>query len=333
MARNTEESKNPVSKISRPAILEIHQTIPAADRQPHPAIILPIRTIRCPQCFEKMEQNCEGLDVQVECNSCGTFFRYLDGYLTYYREYPELFIDPVHALPLSPGFSTSGRALSAPNDLLIIDFGITYHRPPDVFFLIEGNKAARQCIVNNQVLLSLSTSEENFILFSRQLERNRDTDPAPVNWMALGETGEWEKPLWLQYLGNGARLVREEEDVAAVVMLTMALDFYYDAILARVGIDFPMIRKRGRKPGMNEKRAKLMYIEEELGLWPANFEDTLGELTDYRNQIVHGVVKNNGAREFSGRMAFQIVLRAIMFLIEMLYRTRPDYLTESSTPE
>ncbi len=327
MSQNDNESKSFRTGGNRPAVLEIHQSTPTADQEPQAATILPIRTIRCPRCFESTEENCEGLNVIVECPKCETQFEYLDGYLTYYREYPELFIDPVHALPLTPGFSTSGRVLSAPNDLLIVDFGISYHRPPDVFFLVDGNKAARQWITNNQVLLPLSTSEREFILFSRQIERNRRADPAPVNWMALGETGEWEKPLWLQYLGNGARLIREEEEVAGVVMLAMALDFYYDSILARVGVDFPMIRKRGRKRGMNEKRAKLMFIEERLGLWPANFEQTLSELTDYRNQIVHGTAKVTSGEAFSGRKAFQIVMRAIMFLIEMLYKTNPDGLS------
>ncbi|MBS1261578.1 MAG: hypothetical protein MAG453_00906 [Calditrichaeota bacterium] len=74
---------------------------------------------------------------------------------------------------------------------------------------------------------------------------------------------------------------------------------------------------------MNEKRAKLEFIEERLGSWPANFERTLAELTDHRNQIVHGDVKATTARAYSGRKAFQVVLRAVMFLIEMLYRDHP----------
>jgi hypothetical protein len=327
MNRHDDGSNIPHPNDNRPAVLEIHQSTPTADQEPQAATILPIRTIRCPHCFKSTEMNCDGLDVTVTCPNCKTDFEYLDGYLTYYREYPELFIDPVHALPLTPGFSTSGRVLSAPNDLLIVDFGISYHRPPDVFFLVNENRAARQWITNNQVLLPLSTSETEFILFSRQIEQNRPVEPAPVNWMALGETGEWEKPLWLQYLGNGARLIREEEEVAGVVMLAMALDFYYDSILARVGVDFPMIRKRGRKRGSNEKRAKLLYIEERLGPWPANFEQTLSELTDYRNQIVHGTAKITAGEVFSGRKAFQIVMRAIMFLIEMLYKINPDETT------
>ncbi|GBE30215.1 MAG TPA: hypothetical protein ENH10_05840 [Bacteroidetes bacterium] len=304
--------------------MEIHKNTPAADQEAQAPTSLPIRTIRCPRCFHSIEMNCEGLQTKVDCPNCHIKYSYLDGYLTYYREYPELFIDQVHALPLVPGFSTSGRVLSAPNDLLIIEFGITYRRPPDVFFLVDEDRAARQWIANNQVLLPLSTCEHNFILFSRIIERSLESEPAPVNWMALGETGDWAKPLWLQYLNNGASLVRQEEDVAAIVMLTMALDFYYDAVLAKVGVDFNMIRKRGRKRGMNEKRAKLMYIREILGEWPANFEGLLGDLTDYRNQLVHGINKDTSILKISGRKSFQIVMRAVMFLIEMLYRSEAE---------
>ncbi|MCB2211307.1 hypothetical protein KQI52_04265 [bacterium] len=308
----------------RPAMDEIVEHTPTADSAPQPVTMLPIRTIRCPKCFHDFEHNCEGLEAETACPQCDTRFPYVDGYLLYYREYPELFIDSVHAIPLVPGFSTNGRVLSAPNDLLIVDFGVRYRRPPEVFFIVEGNRSARQWIANNQVLLPLSTSEENFILFSRILEKHRPAEPSEIHWMALGETGDWEKPLWLQYLQNGASLVRQEEDLAAIVMLTMALDFYYDAMLHRVGVDFSMIRKRGRKRGMNEKRAKLMFLEERLGDWPANFEQLLAELTDYRNLIVHGVAKVPTPRTISGRKAFQIVLRAVMFLIEMLYRRTPE---------
>lgn len=302
----------------------IRRSSTPANSEPKPATGLAIRTVRCPRCFATVELNCDGLDTLITCEQCGVEYEYLDGYYTFYREYPELFVDPVHSMPLSPGHSVNGRVLSAPDDLLIVDFGMTYRRPPDVFFLVSGNRTAHQWISQNQVLLPLSVSEENFILFSRSIDRGIRTDPTMVHWMAIGETGNWSKPLWLNYLQNAADLVRQEEDVASVVMLLMALDFYYDAILHRHGITFSDIRRRGRGRGMNEKRAKLAYIQELFGDWPARFEATLGELTDYRNHIVHGIVKADEPSVYNGRQAFKVVMRAIMFLIEMQYRVSED---------
>ena len=294
-----------------------------ADAEDQVPTSLPIRTVRCPHCEHNFEENCEGLEADTTCPSCKKNFPYVDGYLNYYKEYIEVFIDEVHALPLVPGFSTSGQVMSLPDDLLIVDFGISYRKPPELFFLVPGNRSARQWIADNQVLLPISIGEDNFILFSRTLDRSSKSKPTPVTWVALGETGEWEKPLWLNYLQNAARLVREGEDVAAIVMLMIALDFFYDTILERIGITFEMIRREGRRPGMNEKRAKLKMISDKLGEWPEGFTQELTDLTDYRNHIVHGVIKKDTVRTYTGRRAFQIVMRATLFLIEMLYHPRP----------
>ncbi len=256
----------------------------------------------------------------VTCPECGVNFHYVDGYLFYYREYIEIFVDPVHSLPLVPGYSTSGQVMSIPDDLLVVDFGLTYRRPPDVFFLVEQNKSARQWIEKSQLLLPISIGEANFILFSRSLDQNNPAEPTSVKWMAIGEVGQWETPLWLNYLHNAVDLVRKEEDVAAIVMLMIALDFYYDYVLERLGVSFEMIRRIGRRPGMNEKRAKLQLMEQKLGRWPADYDNTLTALTDFRNKIVHGDVKKTQVETFSGKRAFQVVLRAVMFLIEMMYR-------------
>lgn len=294
---------------------------------------LPIRTVRCPHCTHAFEENCEGLETDTTCPECGQSFPYVDGYLNYYKEYIEVFIDEVHALPLVPGYSTTGRVMSMPDDLLIVDFGIHYRKPPEVFFLVPGNRSARQWIADNQVLMPLSIGEDNFILFSRTLDPTSKSKPTPVTWVALGETGEWEKPLWLNYLQNSARLVREGEDVAAIVMLMIALDFFYDRILERLDITFEMIRREGRRPGMNEKRAKLKMMAERLGDWPEGFSQDLTDLTDYRNHIVHGVIKKGSVRSYTGRRAFQIVMRACMFLIDMLYHPRPTISSEDETDQ
>jgi len=294
-----------------------------ASVEPSEPTSLPIRTVRCPYCQHSFEENCPGLEVATICPECQNSFPYVDGYLNYYKEYIEVFIDEIHALPLVPGYSTSGRVMSLPDDLLIVDFGIRYRKPPEVFFLLPGNRSAHQWVSDNQVLLPLSISEENFILFSRILDRTSRSKPTPVTWVALGEVGDWEKPLWLNYLQNAARLVREGEDVAAIVMLMIALDFFYDTILQRIGIGFDTIRREGRRPGMNEKRAKLRMIEERLGDWPEGFRKELTDLTDYRNYIVHGVIKKETVRTYTSRRAFQIVMRCCMFLIDMLYHPRP----------
>lgn len=175
-----------------PVVHRIRESTQKADAEPRPPRALPIRTIRCPRCFETLERNCEGLEVPVTCSQCDTRFPYVDGYLIYYRDYLELFIDPVHALPLVPGYSTNGRVMSAPDDLLIVEFGLHYRRPPEVFFLVSESKTARQWISHNLVLLPLSISEDNFILFSLLIDRTRKGEPAPVDWMAIGETGDWD---------------------------------------------------------------------------------------------------------------------------------------------
>lgn len=328
MATSKKRAKpaEPAAKAPLPEQPPVHRMKEGSLRapiKPQAPTSVPIRTVRCPHCENIFEQNCEGLEQPTPCPACEEVFPYVDGYLNFYKEYIEIFIDPIHAIPLVPGYSTSGRVMSVPDDLLIVDFSIHYKKPPEVFFLVPGNKSARQWIADNQVLLPLSISEENFILFSRSLDRTSPSRPTPVTWVAIGETGDWEKPLWLNYLQNAAQLVREEEDVAAIVMLMIALDFFYDSILDRMGVTFDTIRREGRRPGMNEKRAKLKILSERLGDWPEGFQDELTDLTDYRNHIVHGVVKKGTVRTYTGRRAFQIVLRACLFLIDMLYHPRP----------
>jgi|GEM_PF-2049664 len=292
---------------------------PRAKAEPVPPSPLPIRTLRCPKCNDIFERNCKGLMEPVICKECGTTFPYVDGYLSYYKEYIELFIDPIHTIPMVPGYSTSGRVMSVPDDLLVVDFGIKYQKSPEVFFLVPGEKSARQWISENQVLMPISVSDENFILFSRSIVRSLPAKPTPVTWMAIGETDSWDKPLWLNYLQNAAHLVREEEDIAAIVMLMIAIDFFYDHVLERIGIGYDVIRREGRRPGMNEKKAKLKMIAERLGDWPEGLKRGLTDLTDFRNRIVHGVVKRPTTHSYSGRRAFQITMRAVLFLIELFY--------------
>ncbi len=281
---------------------------------------IPIQTLCCPACEQTFEKNCEGLEIDIECPHCDSRFPYVDGYLNYFKAYIEVFIDRIHPLPLVPGFSTGGRVIASPDELLLIDYGITYSREPGVFFLLPGGKAAREQILGNQLIIPLSVSSSNFVLFTRALDPLATSKPVEVSWMAIGEVGDWEKPLWLNYLQSGADLVQKQEDVAAVVMLLIALDFFYDRILHRIGIGYDIIRREGRRPGMNEKRAKLKLIEENIGMWHSSFAENLRELTDYRNRIVHTVVKHPSSKTFTGRRAFQIVMRAVMFLIELHYR-------------
>jgi len=292
-----------------------------------PPTTLAIRNLRCPACDAKFEQNCHGLMEEIACPECGVKAPYVYSYLNFYKEYIEIFIDPIHPLPMVPGYSTSGRVMSIPDDLLYVDFGMTYNRPPEVFFVftdIQGEKAARQLILKDQVLLPISIAENNFILYARSLSKATKAEPSPVTWVAIGDTGDWERPLWLNYMQNAAELVRNGEEVAAIVLMMIALDFFYDHVLERIGITYDVIRKKGRRPGMNEKRAKLKYLSEILGDWPSRFAEELSLLTDYRNQIVHGQIKQTTVKSYNSRRAFQIVLRAILFLIEMLHRPRPD---------
>ncbi len=307
------------------------EVLPAA-APPSVPLSLPIRTVRCPVCEYAFEQNCGGLEEEVVCPHCGCGFPYTDGYLNHYKAYIEAFIDPVHPIPLAPGYSTGGEVQMPPNDLLLVDFGVTYRREPEVFFLLPDGNAGRELLVRNLVVLPLSVSNRTLILFSHVLDRKASARAVPVRWMAIGETGEWEKPLWLNYLQNAADLVRTGEDVAALVMLMVVLDFFYDAMLERLGITYETIRRRGRRPGMNEKRAKLKLLEEHLGAWPGGIDDLLRDLTDYRNRIVHRVVKRPDAPEFTGRRAFQVVMRALTTLISMYHQARQgDVRVPSST--
>jgi hypothetical protein len=326
MNESEDKSKQPIHNTPTPGQViispaqEIIESTHRAAKEPLPPTPLPLRTVRCPKCEYIFEHNCEGLRKNIDCPECKTSFPYFDGYLCYYKEYIEIFIDQVHAIPLVPGYSTSGRVMSLPDDLLVVDFGIKYRRPPEVFFLVPGNKSARQWITNNQLLMPLSVGEDNFILFSRSIARSMPGKTVPVTWMAIGEKDEWEKPLWLNYLKNAAELVRQEEDIAAIVMLMIALDFFYDHMLGRIGIDYAVIRREGRRPQMNEKKAKLKMIADKISPWPESYKNGLSDLTDYRNLIVHGVVKRDNVPTYTGKRAFQIVLRAVLFLIESYHR-------------
>ncbi len=288
--------------------------------RPAGPVALAIQLVRCPNCEYQWEHNCESLDMQVTCTSCGHTFLYVDGYLNNYKAHIEIFVDDVHPIPLVPGYSVGGEVTLPPNELVSVDFGIRYNKEPDVFFLMPGGKTLPELILNNQIAFPLSTSKTSVVFFTRTLAPEQDAHPLKLMWMAIGETGDYEKPLWLSYLQNAADLVRKEEELAAVVMLLIALDFFYDHILDRLGIDYPIIRRVGRRPGMNEKRAKLKLLSANLGDWPVEFGDHLKDLTDFRNRIVHGVVKRPEAPKVTARRGFQIVMRAVMILLEKYNR-------------
>ncbi len=293
----------------------------AATEQTSTTLHVPIQKLSCPVCDAQFEENCEDLEKIVICPKCGREFPYVDGYLLMYRPYIEMFIDNVHPIPLVPGYSTAGEVMVPPDELLLVPFSIEYYREPEVFFLLPGNKAAREWIHENQVFMPLSVSKRNFILFSKTFDKSESNQPVTLKWMAIGEYTRLDKPLWLNYLQNSADLVRNDEDVAAIVMLLISLDFFYDYILARCEIGYDEIRRVGRRPGMNEKKAKLKLIHDRMGDWSGDFGNQLKDLTDFRNKIVHNVVKRPDVRGFTGRRAFQIVMRAILFLIEMYHRS------------
>ncbi|MDP8206240.1 MAG: hypothetical protein P9L92_06220 [Candidatus Electryonea clarkiae] len=288
------------------------------------AMALPISSLRCPACEFQFEENSENLDEAVTCPACQLEFAYVDGYLNNYKAFIEIFINEVHPIPLVPGYSVGGEVSIEPGKMTIVPYGVEYVRPPEVFFLEHGGGAVKELQRENLLLFPLTVNNGNAILFSHQMDSNALVQTEKVMWIAIGEMGVWDKPLWLNYLQNSADLVRKGEDVAAVVMLLIALDFYYDDFLLRFGIDYDQIRKMGRRPGMNEKKAKLKMISDRVGDWPVSFSEKLRDLTDYRNKIVHGVVKRPTVQVYTGRRAFQVVMRAIMFLIEMYYRAESN---------
>lgn len=112
----------------------------------------------------------------------------------------------------------------------------------------------KELIADNQIHLPLSINETSFLLYSRSLQKGIKPPPSRIIWQAIGEIGDFEKPLWLNYLQNSADLVRHGEEVAAVVMLLISLEFYYDHLLDRLDISYETIRRVGRRSGMNEKK-------------------------------------------------------------------------------
>lgn len=97
----------------------------------------PLMAISCPACDESFVHNCKQLDEIITCGKCGCQFEYVDGYLNNYKAFIELFIDQIHPIPLVPGFVTGGETLSNPNDLTLIDFGVRYRKPPQVYFMLD----------------------------------------------------------------------------------------------------------------------------------------------------------------------------------------------------
>lgn len=129
------------------------------------SISRPIQTLRCPNCESDFDMDCEGLDKYVVCETCGKSIIYADAYLNYYKAYIEVFVNQVHSIPLTPGYTNAGEAMVPPDELLLVDFDVKYRQPPRVFFVLPGQKVAEQWIQDNQILFPISVERDNFIIF------------------------------------------------------------------------------------------------------------------------------------------------------------------------
>ncbi|MDK9699129.1 MAG: hypothetical protein OEM52_03115 [bacterium] len=284
-------------------------------------VTVPLRHVRCPVC--DTAQIAEGDDylATLRCGACQCSFRYLDGYLWYFHQRPESFVTSDYVLPLVPGFTVGGELLVEPNEIYQIQFTSLFGKPPEVLFLTGSGGGIPDLLRDNLYISAFSVKPQEFLILTRIFDRTRPAKSQLVRWMAIGELKiDREKPLWLIYLDNAVELIRKDELRAAVVILLIALDFFYDEQLSEMGITYEEVRARGRRPGMNEKKAKLQLLQEQLGEFPLSLQERLRDVTDYRNRIVHPIVRRSEVLEVPPNDAFVTILSTVQTVLSRRYR-------------
>jgi len=292
-----------------------HQTPPVQSF----LLSLPISIVSCPSCSSEFDQPCETLNAIIQCPNCNRQLIYIDGFLHHYRRRPDIFIDSVHPLPIAPGFTMGGEISVISNELQVITFDASYNRPPEVFFLSKDGEALRDLLLENHYIAAVSISSESFILLSRTLDRELDYLPPRIRWMAVGEIGEHEKPVWINILQNAADLILKSEDRAAFVMLQIALDFYYDAVLGQLKLGSRDVKTASRRWKMSDRRAKIRLLENYFGRFPRNVTNKLVDLAEMRNRVVHGKIEHPKAHILSAKDAFNVIIEAIVTTNDLKY--------------
>ncbi len=299
---------------------------PSRDR---PFLFLPICVVSCPHCSVEYSQSCDNLNTLIACPGCGRQFIYIDAFLNHYRRMPGIFVDPVHAIPIAPGYTLGGEIKIIPDELQVTSYGIRYNRPPELFFLDGENRPVRDVILNNLYVAAVSISEESFILLSRTLKRGRITPEQSVRWLSIGEIGDREKPIWISILQNSADLLLKSEERAALVMLQIAFDFFLDAVIAQIGLRRTDVKAATRRWKISDRRAKIRLLEQRFGSFPKAMINDLINLAEQRNRIVHGTVEKPLVRTFSGVEAFQTIIEAIITINDLKYAC---FLRENRVP-
>lgn len=282
-------------------------------------LLFPICAVSCPHCSEVLIETCEDLNSSTQCPGCSRPFIYIDGFLNHYRRHTGIFIDPVHAIPIAPGNTVAGEIQVVPDEIHVISYGVIYDRPPELFFFDQQGRPVRDLILDNLYVAAVSISPESFILMSRTFDRELDIPEHRIRWMSIGEIGEHEKPLWINILQNAADLILNSEERAALVMLQISLDFFIDAILQQLELNYRDVKAASRRWKISDRRTKIRLLEERFGIIPRKLTSKLKDLAEQRNRVVHGKVSRPEARSFSCSQAFEVTLEAIITINDMKY--------------
>jgi hypothetical protein len=294
-----------------------------SNNESHPSVpsllLFPISALSCPYCTFEFSRSCEDLSSVIVCPDCNRQIVYIDAFLNHYRRRPDIFIDPIHPIPIAPGYTVGGEIRVIPDELQLTPYGVNYNRPPELFFLDDNNRPLRDLILKNHYIAAVSISTDSFIVLSRTFDRELETPDPSIRWMAIGEVGEHEKPIWNSILQNAADLILKSEEKAAVVMLQIALDFFYDETIRQMGFSSKEVKAASRRWKVSDRRTKIKLLENRFGSFPKQITDKLVDLAEQRNQVVHGKIERPEARQFSAREGFKVILEALITMNDMKY--------------
>jgi hypothetical protein len=173
--------------------------------------------------------------------------------------------------------------------------------------------------LDNLYVAAVSISQESFILLSRTFNRETEIPDHSIRWVSIGEIGNQQKPIWINMLQNAADLILKAEEEASFIMLQIALDFYYDALIEQVGLIRRDIKAATRRWKISDRRAKIRLLEQRFGSFPTEMTQKLVDIAELRNRIVHGTIENKDAKELSGSEAFKIIVESIITINDYKY--------------
>ncbi|TKJ39771.1 hypothetical protein CEE37_10870 [candidate division LCP-89 bacterium B3_LCP] len=260
----------------------------------------------------------------MPCPICEYEFIYVDAFLHHFKNNAGIFIDPIHAIPIAPGYTVGGEIQVIPDDVQLISYGITYNRPPELFFFNRKIQPVRDLVLENIYVAALSISTDNFILLSRTFDPVKATPRQRIRWMSVGEIGEQEKPIWINILQNAADLILKSEDRAGLVMLQIAFDFFLDSLLGQLGLTENNVKAATRSWKISDRRAKIRMIEGQIGKLPEDLTLKLVDLAEQRNRIVHGKKSKTDSPDLTSAEAFQVIIETITSYNDLKYAAQRD---------